>query len=121
MRQTDHSRQRASSVVAIVGYLTSRQVPQRKAVDPELKINWNAWKETWHIVQFAREERSVFLSILGISWFWFFGSAMTIQIPAYTLDVLNGNETITTPAARCVCRWRRHRLAVLRTHVGTSH
>jgi 1-acyl-sn-glycerol-3-phosphate acyltransferase len=38
----------------------------------------------------------VFLSILGISWFWFFGSAMTIQIPAYTLDVLNGTESITT-------------------------
>jgi 1-acyl-sn-glycerol-3-phosphate acyltransferase len=82
--------------VAIVGYLTSRQVPQTRAADPELKINWNAWKETWRIVQFAREERSVFLSILGISWFWFFGSAMTIQIPAYTLDILNGNETVTT-------------------------
>ncbi|MDH3621992.1 MAG: MFS transporter, partial [Gammaproteobacteria bacterium] len=83
-------------VVAIAGYLTSRQVPLTRAVDPELKINWNAWKETWHIVQFAREERSVFLSILGISWFWFFGSAMTIQIPAYTLDILNGSESITT-------------------------
>lgn len=82
--------------VAIVGYLTSRHVPTTKAVDPDLSIDWNAWKETWRIVQFAREERSVFLSILGISWFWFFGSAMTIQIPAYTLDVLNGNETITT-------------------------
>jgi 1-acyl-sn-glycerol-3-phosphate acyltransferase len=82
--------------VAIVGYLTSRKVPPTPAVDPDLRINWNAWKETWQMVQFAREERSVFLSILGISWFWFFGSAMTIQIPAYTLDILNGNETITT-------------------------
>ena len=82
--------------VAIAGYATSRQVPTTPAVDPGLKINWNAWRETWHIVRFAREERSVFLSILGISWFWFFGSAMTIQIPAYTLDVLNGSESITT-------------------------
>jgi 1-acyl-sn-glycerol-3-phosphate acyltransferase len=82
--------------VAIVGYLTSRQVPVTQAADPDLKINWNMWKETWRIVQFAREERSVFLSILGISWFWFFGSAMTIQIPAYTLDILNGDEAITT-------------------------
>ena len=83
-------------VVALTGYMMSRQVPQTQAVDPMLKINWNAWQETWHIVKFAREERSVFLSILGISWFWFFGSAMTIQIPAYTLDILSGNETITT-------------------------
>ena len=83
-------------VVAIAGYLSSRQVPLTRAVDPDLKISWNAWKETWHIIQFAREERSVFLSILGISWFWFFGSAMTIQIPAYTLDLLHGSESITT-------------------------
>jgi len=82
--------------VALTGYITSRQIPQTQAVDPMLQINWNAWQETWRIVNFAREERSVFLSILGISWFWFFGSAMTIQIPAYTLDILSGNETITT-------------------------
>ena len=82
--------------VAVIGYLTSRQVPTTQAADPALEINWNVWKETWRIVQFAREERSVFLSILGISWFWFFGSAMTIQIPAYTLDILNGNEAVTT-------------------------
>ena len=82
--------------VAVIGYLISRRIPTTPASDPELAINWNAWKQTWQIVQFAREERSVFLSILGISWFWFFGSAMTIQIPAYTLDILNGNEAVTT-------------------------
>ena len=83
-------------IIACMGYLTSRRVPQTPAADPGLKISWNAWRETWHIVQFAREERSVFLSILGISWFWFFGSAMTIQIPAYTLDVLNGSGSVAT-------------------------
>ncbi len=81
---------------AIVGYLASRSIPTTSAVDPGLTLNWNAWQETWRIVSYAREERSVWLSILGISWFWFFGSAMTIQIPAYTLEILNGNESITT-------------------------
>ena len=82
--------------VAILGYLASRQVPKTEAVDPDLKINWNVWQETWHIVSYAREEKSVFLSILGISWFWFFGSAMTIQVPAYTADILKGNESVVT-------------------------
>jgi len=81
---------------ALLGYLTSLQIPTTRAVDPTLTISWNAWTETWRIVGFAREERSVFLSILGISWFWFFGSAMTLQLPAYTLDILHGNEVITT-------------------------
>jgi 1-acyl-sn-glycerol-3-phosphate acyltransferase len=82
--------------VAILGYLASRGVPTTRAVDPGLKISLNAWTETWRIVGYAREERSVFLSILGISWFWFFGSAMTLQLPAYTMDILNGNEAVTT-------------------------
>lgn len=82
--------------LALLGYLASRQVPTTRAVDPDLKISLNAWAETWRIVGFARADRSVFLSILGISWFWFFGSAMTLQLPAYTLDILNGNEVITT-------------------------
>jgi len=82
--------------IACFGYLASRRIPVTRAVDPELRINWNPWTETWHIVGYARQNRSVFLSILGISWFWFFGSAITLQLPAYTLVILNGNETVTT-------------------------
>jgi len=82
--------------VAVLGYLASRRIPMTRAVDPELTVNWNAWTETWRIVGFAREKRVVFLSILGVSWFWFFGSAVTVQLPAYTLIILNGNEAITT-------------------------
>jgi 1-acyl-sn-glycerol-3-phosphate acyltransferase len=81
--------------IAVAGYLTSRAIPPTRAVDPALRINWNVLTETWRIVRFARKDKSVFLSIMGISWFWFFGSAITVQVPAYTLDVLNGNEEIT--------------------------
>jgi 1-acyl-sn-glycerol-3-phosphate acyltransferase len=82
--------------VAIIGYLASRGIPITKAADPSLTVRWNVWTETWRIVSFAREKQSVFLAILGISWFWFYGSAVTLQIPAYTLDILNGSEEITT-------------------------
>ena len=82
--------------IAILGYLASRRIPLTRAVDPELKLSWNVWSETWRIVGFARRDKSVFLSILGISWFWFFGSAMTLQVPAYTLEVLNASKEIAT-------------------------
>lgn len=81
---------------ATLGYLASRRIPATPAVDPGLRINRNAWNESLRIVSFAREDRDVFLSILGISWFWFFGSAMTLQMPAYTMDILNGDEIVTT-------------------------
>ncbi len=88
----------ASCLVGIstLGYLASRSIPIVRAVDPELQFNWNTFTETWRIVSFARKDKNVFLAILGISWFWFLGSAITLQIPAYTLVVLNGNETVTT-------------------------
>ena len=82
--------------IAIIGYLASRQIPITRAVDPQLKLNWNVWSETWRIVGFARRDKAVFLSILGISWFWFFGSAMTLQVPAYTLEIINGSKEIAT-------------------------
>jgi len=87
----------AASIVAfaVFGYLASRKIPVTRAADPDLKISWNAWRESWRIIQFARADRTVFLSILGISWFWFFGTVMTVQVPAYTLDTLNGNEAIS--------------------------
>lgn len=81
---------------ALAGYLTSRQIPSTPAVDPELKIHLNAWRETRRIIGFAREEKSVFLAILGVSWFWFFGFSMTTQIPTYTRDIVSGNEFVTT-------------------------
>lgn len=83
-------------VIATLGYLSSRSVPLTKAVDPALKLNWNVWTETGRIIGYSRKDRSVFLSILGISWFWFFGSVITLQLPAYTLEIINGNEQITT-------------------------
>lgn len=83
-------------IIAAAGYLASRGVPETRAVDPGLRINWNAIRETWRIIALARDDRTVFLSILGISWFWFLASAITLQIPAYTLDILNGNEEVTT-------------------------
>src|SRR5690606_8249426 len=82
--------------IAVLGYLASRGVPLTKAVAPDLAIRFAPWSETWRIVGYARRERSVFLSILGISWFWFYGSAITLQVPAYTRGVLNGGEEITT-------------------------
>ena len=82
--------------IALAGYLASRQIPNTRAADPDLSISLNPIRETWRIVGFARQKKSVFLSILGISWFWFYGSALTLQVPAYTLVVLNGTEEVTT-------------------------
>ncbi|HKA44213.1 MAG TPA: MFS transporter [Burkholderiales bacterium] len=83
-------------VIAVLGYLASRQVPLSPAPSPELRINWNPVTETWRNLGFLRGNRTVFLSILGISWFWFYGATFLSQFPNYTKDVLGGNEHVVT-------------------------
>tara|TARA_B100001245_G_C22834105_1_gene401153 strand:- start:162 stop:1160 length:999 start_codon:yes stop_codon:yes gene_type:complete len=82
--------------LATFGYITSKGIPKTESVDPTLKINWNIFTETSRIIGFAKRDQGVMYAIIGISWFWFYGSAITLQIPAYTLNIINGNEVITT-------------------------
>jgi 1-acyl-sn-glycerol-3-phosphate acyltransferase len=83
-------------LVAVAGYAVSRSVPAAPAPDPGLKINWNPLSETWHTIQLTRGNRPVFLSILGISWYWFLGALMLSQFPGYAKDHLGGNESVVT-------------------------
>ncbi|NVJ68091.1 MAG: MFS transporter [Gammaproteobacteria bacterium] len=78
--------------VAVSGYFSSRRIPDTPAIQPDLKINWEPVGETWRTLKFTRENRTVFLAILGISWFWFYGSVFLTQINNFTKLSLNGNE-----------------------------
>lgn len=82
--------------IAVLGYWVSRRVPLSPAPSPELKINWNPLTETWANFKFLRTNRTVFLSILGISWFWFYGALFLSQFPNFTKDVLGGGEHVVT-------------------------
>jgi 1-acyl-sn-glycerol-3-phosphate acyltransferase len=82
--------------VAVAGYTASRFIPKCPATDPTLRIAWNPFTATWRMVQNARGNHAVYLSILGISWFWLLGSVFLTQIPNLTNDVLAGGTTVVT-------------------------
>jgi 1-acyl-sn-glycerol-3-phosphate acyltransferase len=81
-------------LVAVAGYVYSRKIPQAAAVAPDLKINWNIFSESMRNIRYIRQNRTVLHSVLGISWFWFFGATFLIQIPSYSQNVLGGDETL---------------------------
>ena len=83
-------------VVAAAGYLSSRGIPSAPAPEPGLTVNLNPLSETWRNIAFARQNRTVFLSILGISWFWLYGALFLAQFPAYAKNVLGGGESAVT-------------------------
>jgi 1-acyl-sn-glycerol-3-phosphate acyltransferase len=81
-------------VVAVAGYVYSLRIPTAEAVSPGLKINWNVFSETVRNLKFINENRTVLNSVLGISWFWFFGAIFLVQIPAYSQNVIGGAENL---------------------------
>ncbi len=82
--------------IAALGYLASRSIPPAPPSAPDLRINWNPLSETWRNLRFLSGNRTVFLSVLGISWFWFFGATVLQVLPGYTKDVLGGSEQVAT-------------------------
>lgn len=80
--------------VAIVGYLISRSIPLLPPASPELKVSFNLFKQTASILRDAHQNRTVFYSIVGISWFWFIGITYVTQLPNYVRYELGGNEQV---------------------------
>ncbi|EAT12969.1 MFS transporter [Bermanella marisrubri] len=81
---------------AVTGYLSSRAIPEAPANDANLVMNWNPFSELKNTLRQAKQKRSVFLSILAISWFWFLGASYLTQFPNFARDYLGGNTQIVT-------------------------
>jgi len=81
---------------AALGLLVSLAIPRLPAVAPALHIDWNPWSSSWENINAARRSRSVFLSLLGLSWFWFYGAVILAQLPVYGRFVINGDEQVVS-------------------------
>ena len=80
----------------VLGYVFSRGIPLCEAAEPGIKLDWNLWRATMNNLRILPAKRVVFLSVLGISWFWFFGSVFLAQMPNFSRTVLGGNEHVVT-------------------------
>lgn len=83
--------------VAVLGYLTSCKIPTGPAALPELKMDWNIFRQSWTTMKIGLGQTpAVSRSLVGNSWFWFLGAVYLTQIPAYAKDWLYGDESVVT-------------------------
>ena len=82
--------------VAIVGYFTSLFVQKTPAANPDLPVKLNPVTPTIDIIRVTRSVKTVFLSVLAISWFWFLGASFLSLLPNFSKDVMFGSETVVT-------------------------
>ena len=84
----------ATLLIALAGRVFATAVPSAPAPGNPGKKSWfkansQALALTWRTVP-------MLLTVLGISWFWLFGSTCLTLIPLYSRNVLHGNENVTT-------------------------
>ena len=81
-------------VVAVLGYLAARYIPNMPAMQPDLKINWNIITISLSTVRYLYSLPFLFFVILGNSWFWFYGATFLTQVPEFSKVILHGDESV---------------------------
>ncbi|MES2662803.1 MAG: MFS transporter, partial [Pseudomonadota bacterium] len=77
---------------AVFGWQCSRKIPL--APTAQTKSDSTEKTTTLSVLQAAYAHRTLFLSMLGISWFWFLGAAYLTQLPEYTKTFLMSQESV---------------------------
>ncbi|MEW9900090.1 MFS transporter [Chitinivorax sp. PXF-14] len=97
----DHDPSRTAIITALllcamIGYGAARQMPTAPSSISGLQVDWNFARQTWQIIGHAKQNRAVWLSLLGISWFWFLGAIYLSKLPTYASSVLGGDASVYT-------------------------
>ncbi|WP_371767532.1 MFS transporter [Massilia sp.] len=80
--------------VAVLGLAMSWRIPASPAPAPGLRISANFVAESVRNLAFSKKNRTVFLSMLGNSWFWFYGALVLSQFPLYAKEYLHGDHSV---------------------------
>jgi acyl-[acyl-carrier-protein]-phospholipid O-acyltransferase/long-chain-fatty-acid--[acyl-carrier-protein] ligase len=81
---------------AVAGLLIAKKIPYAAPKVPELKVNKSFLRETFSLMKEVYKREVLYLSIVGISWFWFLGATYLAQFPNYVDIVLNANSRVFT-------------------------
>ncbi|UTV26912.1 MFS transporter [Photobacterium atrarenae] len=78
-------------VFALIGYTSSRWIPDAPPSKPDSHFRWHPVRQTRHTLSIARRNKTIFQCVLGISWFWFLGASYLTQFPNFAKLHLGGN------------------------------
>jgi acyl-[acyl-carrier-protein]-phospholipid O-acyltransferase/long-chain-fatty-acid--[acyl-carrier-protein] ligase len=84
------------AVFAVVGLASSLAIPPAPSAAANLPVGFNVVAATVEMLRYAASRRDLFLSILGISWFWLVGATFLSQVPAFVKDGIGGDPQVVT-------------------------
>ena len=77
-------------VVSVVGCMSAYFMKEGKAINPEAPIEKNLFKATLNNLKCIKQTENIFLTILGISWFWAVGAVLVSKMPVFVETVIGG-------------------------------
>jgi acyl-[acyl-carrier-protein]-phospholipid O-acyltransferase/long-chain-fatty-acid--[acyl-carrier-protein] ligase len=86
----------AGLACSVAGLLAAFRIPPTRPSDPGLRIEPNVLRETLALVRQARGNRPVWLSILGLGWFWTVGATLLSAFPVVAKETLGGSAGVIT-------------------------
>jgi MFS family permease len=82
--------------IALIGYLSGRQVPPAPALEEGHRIDLNILRSSIRLVGATLHIRRLFLAIVSISFFWTIGAVLFIQFPPLVKNVLTAAPPVAS-------------------------
>lgn len=87
--------------LAIIGIISSFFLKPVKILSPKLNLKWDPIRPSIDTIKCCLQSKDVYLGIVGISWFWFFGAALLSLMPVYAKEFLNASGHVATLFLAC--------------------
>jgi MFS family permease len=83
-------------VVAVIGYISGRQVPPAPPEEEGHKIDWNVFRSSITLVKATMHIPRLFMAIIAISFFWTIGAVLFILFPPLVKNVLTSDKEVAS-------------------------
>jgi MFS family permease len=83
-------------VVAVVGYISGREVPPAPPLEEGHKIDWNVFRSSITLVKATMHIPRLFMAIISISFFWTIGAVLFILFPPLVKNVLTSDKEVAS-------------------------
>ena len=82
--------------ISLLGSIASYYLPHVEAKKPDISINFNFIRGNFDIIRNTRYSRTLYLCILGISWFWLVSGIVLNEIPMLIKHTVNAKPGVLT-------------------------
>lgn len=83
-------------ICAVIGICAGWQIPQSKGLQPNIKLNFNLFKQIKENMKLIKSHIIVFRCIIGATWFWILGAFFLTQLFPLCSKVFNADKEVVT-------------------------